>query len=373
MRKFYIQQTAFTAMILAVWTGLLFLCLRSDKRPVVIPGGKAVALAHDTVEPREEASGEVARVHRFNAEDERTEMEVTFKDKTRGVVTFNAMGQPSRAVEYYPNGTRQVFNFGPNGIKKRQSLREDNTLISESLPGTKGSVVTRRFANDGKTVMVLEEKFSDGTRETTVFKKDGRTPELRFRGSDDGMKGVLTTFTDKGVVKTVEKFERTGSDCGMMDCPEHGGASEVELTRYREDGKTVWYKATFTSQYGNSTCTAVEEYHADGKTLKRRVKFAFEPTDEDKVEGDDVGVSKVVELFDEKGQLRSIRLLRDDNTVSRDETFTKGVATGRDYFDKEAGVKETLDTLEEPSNFMEVMPKIAPQDEPNHLKQMMSR
>lgn len=366
--KFYFQQFSLTAAILGLWFAVVFLCTYNPTPPIKKTVENTQPTGREVVEARDESTGEVVRVHRFNADNERTEMEITFKDKTRGVVTFNGLQQPSRAVEYYPNGSRQVFTFGMRGLSKRESFRADNTRSSESVPGNDGSVITRRFDADGRTVTTIEQKFKDGSHETVLLHKDGKTPHIRFRQGQDPMKMVLSTYTAKGVLKTVEHIERIPDECDSPDCPNAGG--EISMTRYRDDGKTPLYKGTWYMQGGSSNCTSYEEYHDDGKTVKTRVKFNFEPTAEEKAKGDDAGVSKVVEKFDGKGKLQSLRLLRDDDSVSRDESFAPE-GTHRQYFKKGAGVKEPL-KFDEPTNFIELQQQLVPQEEPNHLKQMMS-
>lgn len=373
MNKFYAQNVALTCAILALWAGMIGLLTWTSPAVRQQKASTTPVQQTEKVEARPEESGEETRIHRYNENQELVETEVNFKDKTKALITYNLIGRPAKMVEFYPDGRRQVFTFGMQGLSKRESFRPDNSLSSRSTPGKEG-VVTRRFAADGKTVSALEEQLKGGLTRVTLFHKDGVTPRVRYQTvTEDGIKGELTTFTEKGVVRTIEKIERMPDECGSPTCPNAG--AEIEVTRFREDGKTPWYRSTW-SMYGggNPTCTSIEEYHADGKTLKRRVKFSFEPTEEDKLEGDDVGVTKVVEVFNEKGKLTTVRLLRDDDSVSREETFGPDAQPlGREYFNSDAGMKEQLGTFESPYNVIEELNSLTPQEEPNHLKQLLSR
>ena len=381
MRKFYIEQILGTVAIVGTWV-LALVLLTGDKARQPLRPVTPAAVQREQVEPRDEKTGEEARVHRFNEEGQRVEMEVKFKDKTRGLVTFNMMGSPSKAEEHYPNGTRQVFFFTRDGgLRKRQSFRKDNSLQSETVPAAEGSMLTRRLAEDGKTLLSTEQVFVDGSFETIIYGESGKTPHLRYRQNKAGDKSVLTSYDAQGKVKTVENIERdpNSGSCGDPMCHECGGEVKTELVRHRPDG-TIWYKQNWTSAYGNETVHLVEEFQSDGKTLVKRAVFNSELLPKGMVEDGDVAITRL-ELFDAKGNLRAVRLLRSDDTVVREQTIgTDGEPTDTKYFKKDAGVKESLNYAEpgqpdvrDPNHFREVLPQVTPQPEPNHLQQMMSR
>lgn len=377
MNKFYVQNVLGTLGILGAWALALFLLTSDSTKPqIVTKTAQVTSGPREVVEPRDEATGEEARVHRFNADDQRVQMEVKFKDKTTGLMHFNLMGRPSKIEERYPDGSSQVFFLRPNGsLAKRQSFRKDNTLKSETMPAAENTVMTRVFGEDGKTLVRTEQMFQDGSTETVSYAPDGKTPQLRYKSSKDDLQAVLTTYDESGKVQTVENIERDGNNgsCGDPMCHECGGEIKISMTRYRADG-TVHIKGNWLFSYGSTSIESLEEYGADGKTVVRRIKSESEKLPNEATEGDNYVYTKV-EKFDEKGKLRCVRWLRGDNTVGREQTAGEDGKLGEPVFHKKDTKVKEEQGFEDPRslNLGELLPKVTPQPEPNHLQQMFSR
>ncbi|MBY0548627.1 MAG: hypothetical protein K2W95_15255 [Candidatus Obscuribacterales bacterium] len=376
MSKFYFQQIAGTIAIAGVWCAAVVL-LTSDFSPSrVRKESNTIAVVRERVEARDEATGEESRVHRFSEDGQRTQMEVKFKDKTTGLVHFNVMGRPGKIEEQYPDGSMQVFYLRPNGsLAKRQSFRKDKTLKSETLPAAENAALTTVYGDDGKTVVRTEQQWQDGAVETVTFRQDGRTPELRYKTLDkDGNKATLTTYDDSGKVVTVENIERDGNNgsCGDPMCHECGGEMSITMTRYRADG-SIWVKGQWNYSYGNVSINSLEEFAKDGKTLVKRITSINETLPDESTKNDNTAYTKV-EKF-ESGKLQSVRLLRSDNTVAREETAGSDGKLGAPTFNKkDTQVKEEVNYADPASlSLRELLEKVTPQPEPNHLQQMFSR
>lgn len=377
MSKFYFQQIAGTIAIVGGWVAAVVLLTSDFSAPSVrTVTAEPVAVVREKVEARDEATGEETRVHRFSEDGQRTQMEVKFKDKTTGLMHFNVMGRPGKIEEQYPDGSMQVFYLRPNGsLAKRQSFRKDKTLKSETLPSADNTAMTTVYGADGKTVVRTEQQWQDGAVETVTFRQDGRTPELRYKTLDkDGNKATLTTYNEAGKVVTVENIERDGNNgsCGDPMCHECGGEMSIAMTRYREDG-SVWVKGQWNFSYGSVSINSLEEFAKDGKTLVKRITSISETLPDESTKNDNSACIKV-EKF-ENGKLQSVRLLRYDNTVAREEIAGADGKLGTPTFNKkDTKVKEEVNYADPASlSLRELLEKVTPQPEPNHLQQMFSR
>lgn len=371
MRRFDLEQFSGTIVIVGVWL-IMIVCLTRDARPVVVAGEKEKAVVtREKLEPRDEKTGEVCRIHRFDELENRTEVEIKFIDKSRAVVFFNALGSRSRAEEYAPDTSKQVFYFGIDGssLRKHESYRPNGSLKSQTLGLNKGYRITR-FADDGKTRISTQDFNPDNTVLTTVFMEDGKTPKFTYRQM--GMRAELTTYANGKMVSrdTIERH-MTAAHYAMMMMPIK--VIKVENITYRPDGKTIWYKQSWIVTNDKPQLNQVEELHEDGATVKHRFKKVRNIPQP----GIRIGVyvpgqdeTRTVDSFDIKGNLVSRKHLRLDLTVES-ETLYKGEESTRKP-GSGAGLHELWKKPAPGCGIDNIMNLVAPSKEPHHLQQILA-
>lgn len=366
MRRFYTQQICATCLIAGAWIFVVFLLTRGDASVTqTLQQPEVAARALTRLEPRQEETGEECRIHKFDELGTRTQVEIKFKDKASAVVFFNQFGKRARAIEYATDGSRQEYTFAFNGrsLRRHRSYRPDGTLKSETLPVGKNEARVTRFAEDGKR-KVSEQTVRAGGVETKVFHQDGKTVR-HVHHETHPMRTELHTHDERGVL--TDKDVITKQMAGGFMMPPFLVLT-VEHVRLRPDG-TVSFKQKFQVVNKRHSLFFLEEYAADGKTVLFRLSRVANNTPGIHVAGREPALK--LEIFDAKGELQQVKLLRADLSVIRVEDVK--AKTGRDVSnpnEKESRFVEL--SLGSPAADLDKLQHIQPKVDPNHYGQLIT-
>ncbi|MBY0548626.1 MAG: hypothetical protein K2W95_15250 [Candidatus Obscuribacterales bacterium] len=368
MRRFYTQQIAFSCLIAGTWLCTIAMLTRgSSAVPLRTERPSPTDLITRRLEPRDESTGEVSRLHKFNDLGTRTEVEIRFKDKWRASVYFNVLGRRSRAVEWAPDGERSEYTFARDGksLRRVMTYGADGVLKSDTIPVNGTEVRTTRFAADGKTKVSEQTLRSDGGATLTVFHRDGKTVYRILRRIDPRSE-ELVTHDERGVKTDIDIITRVLYGGGFM-FPGYI-VHHVTHTRLREDGRPA-YKQQYSIVHGRRNVSRVEEYHSDGKTVSARFARVQNDTPGIRVVGQGDGFK--VEVFTDDGTLQTTKTLRADLSVASVEDATTGERTEiPDSNTKELRYVELMDGS--PARDLDKLPQISSDIGTHHLGQLLA-
>src|SRR5262249_23696672 len=135
-------------------------------------------------------------------------------------------------------------------------------LESLSTYQTDGTTRTVKYRVDGKRLHSESVEPRYGTKNITFYRKDGKTLWAKATVETSGDSRV-EYFDDNG---KLSQLRETTSDHKVITVYDDKG---VALYRQTWDG----YRYSYGSYYNNYRLDKVEEFAADGKTVKRELEF----------------------------------------------------------------------------------------------------
>ncbi|MBX9690217.1 MAG: hypothetical protein K2X27_26125 [Candidatus Obscuribacterales bacterium] len=380
MKSFYTQQLAATVGIAAAWLLCLVVFdgkLERNKQPSHLSLQVSKSEPRPSVghEPRDEASGELARHYHKDAHGSVRKVEVDFSDKTSATVEMSLFGRPARVTEKRRDGSKQVIHMHPMALQvlKIESYRPDGSLFSSTEPGKENSALRTFYKADGKTVACKQCVKSDGGLVAEIFADDGKSLKARYtldappakKPSEENqgweppapVNATLEFFDADGKISRKETINREGChECGG-ECGQY--SETISVKQFRKDG-SLEFEQEWSAYPGdnNGSLSAGCEYAADGKTKTRTFASCYEKVGSKQA-------SQRVDKLDESGKQIHTILLDSSNTVlvekKGDEQLTPIPGTKLDL-----PLLSPLQYKTLPQEFF------SPELEPNRLQQILS-
>lgn len=274
----------------------------------------------EKVEPMDESSGELVRRHIFDELDREVETQISYRNGESATYYYTGDGKPREYVLRAKNGDvkqRKVYDTDGKTVIAGKESRSDGTTLwtMEKLPD--GSTKTVNYWYDGKRVFSIEIRKSDGTVETSYFRKSGKI--WAKRTSKDG----------KTLVE--EQFDRSGVQTVRIETPNDKTSIVTIYDGGKPQARQIW-KVEPNSWGGSSqTLQQVEEFDSTGR-VSRKVTMNDSGWD-----------AKQTETFNPDGT-RTVRTMRSDGYVGKEETFDKaGKSTSSKEFKDDEKISETVD------------------------------
>lgn len=408
LKNFTVQNTILSLAILTATASVVHMLVpsKSNSRQAVANQSEDLALNKQRTQflPGDERLNIPDREASFDDNNVRRKLTGKFKDGTKVEATFDSFGRILKAVETQPLGQYQVFTFktraGQPQIETVQLFTKDNILLTETKL-VKETINTTFYGKDGKTRTALQELKKDGTYFITHYRPDGETPLVRQKGKDNVPSAITSYHEDGKSPKVVYKLLDTGEKQMGMDAFDtseaeiysatgaleikvllgtipivHEGSMEPcgecsgdtrKVTRYREDGKTVWvsaYVEILPDDAVNGTGTTIKEFYPDGKTVNKEL-CQTPHRETPQVDGmpveDPEAVATVLKKYTSKGKLTKSRFYAPDGAAIFEEEAGKekvSVEPGEDPFAEYDPEMEEMYNLVDVSGFDELMPYI---------------
>lgn len=387
--KHYLCNVGLSLLILGVWGTMLYRVTNNSaaKTQQQLVSDDSASKPSVKTYPGDERLGVLSREVHLDADKIKRKEVVRFRDSTFSTVYYDTFGRLLKVEEVNPSGDYLVFNFDPkkaDTVKNLQVFRKDRTLAREMTPAGKKGMESTFYAEDGKTKICSQLIAKDNVSRATFYQPDGVTLKANYKVSRDLASAELRLYTDKGVLRSVQKISPASAGCNDDDECGNDWIDVAEVKYYREDGKTVWFELTQPGAAGakNSGTAKLKEYLPDGKGLARVVNetvLAPEDWHVDAIGEDEEAFFRAesssgycVEVYDAAGKVAQKRYLKDDFAIVRDENLTPegGISGTKEYIgviEIDAEVQGMMNkSFQEDTNFLGTY--LFPEQQPNHLE-----
>lgn len=300
------QATLGSLAIALIAGSVLFLsgCKRHEdsSQPPPPPAAPAQPKYIVKVVPRPDTSDELQRVYSYLPDGTLVKLEIQYRRNGRTVVEFYRQdGSVQEVQEMHPFTTsiKSSTRFDQDGKTKieESTFRLQGGLDSVTEFHADGSARTKRYRSDGKRLLADTNKEVSGKKTSTFYHQDGKTLWAKTVEESNGDTRVETYRQD-----------------GTRDQDREVYYDRMVITIHGADGKAT-YKQTWNgyrysySYYRNYSLDKVEEYEADGVTVKRILEFE---------RYGNRNLSKATEMANGKAaKIRSYRYY--DGTLEREE------------------------------------------------------
>lgn len=251
-------------------------------------------------------SGENQRVYGRTADGTLVEMSIDYRDGRQEIVNFRPDGTVEKKREIYPftGILKSVTEYGIDGttVVLETQNRGSGTLELTRRRLADSTLETTRYRVDGKRLHSVQLIKADGSMEATFYRQDGKA----LRATAKSLSATETEVKFYNAAGVVERIRVTKTSAS-------GYSSNIEftVTGVRPDSTTAYKQAWSgyaSSYYSNVSLKTVEEYEADGKTLKRILTFGYS--------------ARVTQAVDyEAGIKKEVRTYRWDGTREKTETL----------------------------------------------------
>ncbi len=275
-------------------------------------------------------SGENQRTYRKTPDGTLVEMTIDYRDGRLETYSFRPDGTVTSKKEFYP-GTgvlKSTTDYAADGttITMRTQNRGSGILELTEKRLADGTTETTRYRADGKRLHSVTHTQADGTLvDATFYQQDGTT----LRATAKSLSSSETEVRFYNAAGKVEKIRNAKTTSG-------GYSSTVEYNvSFLRPDSTVAFKQTWSgyasSYYSSVNLKTVEEYEADGKTLKRKLTFNYSGS----------SVSEAVVY--ENGVKKTVRTYRWDGSLDTEQTFdAAGKVTATQNHSSQENLHETV-------------------------------
>ncbi len=274
-------------------------------------------------------SGENQRIYKTTPDGTLVEMSVDYRDGRLETYTFRPDKTVSRKQEFYPytGVLKSTTDYASDGttVVAETLNRGTGTLELTRKTLADGTMETTRYRLDGKRLHSVTHERNGALVDATFYRQDGTTLWATAKALNANETEVKF-YNAAGQVEKVRTSKTSSS----------GYSSNVEysITVLRPDS-TAAYKQFWSgyqsSYYRSISLKTVEEYEADGKTLKRKLTFNYSGTT----------VQEAVAY--ENGVKKTVRTYRWDGTLETEKTYdSTGAVTATQNHTSSENLKETV-------------------------------
>lgn len=274
-------------------------------------------------------SGENQRIYKKTPDGTLVEMTIDYRDGRLETFNFRPDGSVVRKQEFYPytGVLKSTIEYASDGttVTSETLNRGTGTLELTRKHLSDGTLETTRYRVDGKRLHSVTHELNGSLVGATFYQQDGQTLRAKAK-SLSASEQEVTFYNASGAVEKIRVSKTTSG----------GYSSNVEYTVsvLRADS-TVAYKQSWSgyqsSYYRSVTLKTVEEYEADGTTLKRSLTFNYS------------GLSVSEAVLYENGVKKAVRSYRWDGTLDTEKTFdSTGTVTNTQTHTSQENLKETV-------------------------------
>ncbi len=267
MNRFQITTGSLAIVLIAGSVLFLSGCKRHEEHTPPPPPPQATpAQPKYTVKvvPRPDTTDELQRVYSYLPDGTLAKLEIQYRRNGRTVVElYRKDGSVTEVQEMHPFTTsiKSSTRFDQDGKTKIEetTFRLQGGLDAVTEFHADGSATTKRYRSDGKRLLAETNKEISGKKTSTFYHQDGKTLWAK-------------TVEETNGDSRVETFRQDGT----RDQDREVSYDRMVITIHGADGKTT-YRQTWSgyrySYYRNYSLDKVEEYEADGVTVKRTLEF----------------------------------------------------------------------------------------------------
>ncbi len=275
-------------------------------------------------------SGENQRIFKKTPDGTLVEMTIDYRDGRLETYRFQPDGQTvSRKQEYYPytGVLKSTIEYASDGttVTSETLNRGTGSLELTRKRLADGTLETTRYRLDGKRLHSVTHELNGKLVDATFYRQDGKTLWATAKALNAN-ESEVKFYNAAGAVDKI-RVSKTSSG---------GYNSNVEYTVsvLRADS-TIAYKQSWSgyqsSYYRSISLKTVEEFDADGKTLKRKLTLNYNGTT----------VSEAIDY--EAGLKKTVRTYRWDGTLETEKTYdATGTLTGTQTHTSQENLKETV-------------------------------
>jgi antitoxin component YwqK of YwqJK toxin-antitoxin module len=274
-------------------------------------------------------SGENQRIYKKTPDGTLVEMTIDYRDGRLETLNFRPDGSVARKQEFYPytGVLKSTIEYASDGttVTSETLNRGTGTLELTRKRLADGTTETTRYRVDGKRLHSVTHELNGALVDATFYAQDGKTLRAKAK-SLSASESEVTFYNAAG---QVEKIRTSKSTSGS-----YSGNFEISVSVLRADS-TIAYKQFWSgyqsSYYRSLSLKTVEEYEADGKTLKRKLTLDYSGT----------RISEAVVY--ENGVKKTVRSYRWDGTLETEKTFdSTGTVTNTQTHTSSENLKETV-------------------------------
>lgn len=265
-------------------------------------------------------SGENQRVYKTTRDGTLVEMTIDYRDGRLETYTYRPDQTVSRKQEFYPytgvlKSTTDYANDGTTVVAETVN-RGTGTLELTRKTLADGTLETTRYRVDGKRLHSVTHEKNGALVDATFYRQDGKALWATAKALNANETEVKF-FSAAGQVEKIRTAKTSNS----------GYSSNVEfsITVLRPDS-TIAYKQSWSgyqsSYYRSISLKTVEEYEADGKTLKRKLTLNYSGTTVQEAVVYENGVKKTVRTYRWDGTLETEKTYDSAGTVTATQTHT---------------------------------------------------
>jgi antitoxin component YwqK of YwqJK toxin-antitoxin module len=295
-----------------------------------VPTQPAAPALIRTVKLMPPESGENQRIFKKTPDGTLVEMTIDYRDGRLETFTFRPDGSVSVKQEFYPytGVLKSTIEYAADGVTvtSERLNRGTGTLELSRKLLADGTSETTRYRVDGKRLHSVTHYQADGTFvDGTFYRQDGTTlwaTAKRLNASETEVK----FYNAAGAVEKIRVSKTTSGG--------YSNTVEYSITVLRADS-TAAYKQSWSgyqsSYYRSISLKTVDEYEADGKTLKRKLTFNYSGS----------SVSEAVVY--ENGVKKTVRTYRWDGTLETEMTYdANGGVTATVSHTSQENLRETV-------------------------------
>ena len=275
-------------------------------------------------------SGENQRIFKKTPDGTLVEMTIDYRDGRLETFTFRPDGSVVTKQEFYPHTgvLKSTIEYATDGVTETSEKlnRGTGTLELTRKLLADGTTETTRYRVDGKRLHSVTHYQADGTLvDGTFYRQDGTTlwaTAKRVNANETEVK----FYNAAGAVEKIRVSKTTSGG--------YSNTLDYTITVLRADSTTA-YKQSWSgyqsSYYRSVTLKTVEEFEADGKTLKRKLTFNYSGS----------SVSEAVDY--ENGVKKTTRTYRWDGTLETEKTHdATGAVTATVSHTAQEKLRETV-------------------------------
>lgn len=327
MSKFNFRPGQFVGFALIAVFALSLTGCKEEETPQVPPAATAPAQPKYIVKvvPKPDGSEELQRIYTYLEDGTLVRVEIQYRREGRTErQLFRPDGTVKEVQEMHPYTTKikTATEMGADGTTKvgETAYRATGELDSKTEFKADGSKKTLRYRNGGTRILAEIKTDADGKKTSVFYHADGKTVWANSVEKPSGESKVETFRLD-----------------GTRDQDREYITGYMLVTIYGADGKAqfkqTWsgYRSTYSS-YRYYTLEKVEEFGADGLTVKRTLEF------------ERYGYGNVKKATDiENGKPSKVRTYRWDGTLESEEIFNADGTSKVENHSSSENLKEAHD------------------------------
>ncbi len=265
-------------------------------------------------------SGENQRIFKKTPDGTLVEMSIDYRDGRLETFNFRPDGSVSRKQEFYPytGVLKSTVEYASDGktVTAETLNRGTGTLELTRKTLADGTMETTRYRVDGKRLHSVTHELNGKLVDATFYGQDGKT----LRATAKALNANESEVTFYNATGQIEKIRTSKTSSGG-----YNNNVEYTISVVRADS-TVAYKQSWSgyqsSYYRSVSLKTVEEFEADGKTLKRKLTLNYSGSSVSEAIDYENGVKKTVRTYRWDGTLETTKTYDATGTVTNTQSHT---------------------------------------------------